>query len=666
MPKLEFTPSELKAYFTDNPETAGHCFYKMSIEAAEEMSVHADGTFPDKLIKERRPNEPQQVFEYRETIFVPKTKPVFSKIISSLSKIRRSSDWSIRYDGEFPRIQEGETLEDYCELYYPHFTSITNWIYAVWLKKYLVDPNAVIFIYPEMLPDQDNEYLKPFTYIFDSDHVIDLEPEDYAVLKNPEGCTYKTSRGEFQGNSYFVVTTEKIFRYDQTDGRGTMTEMLNYEHGLEMLPVMKIGAVISEVKGMNFFYESRIAGVVPEFNEAIREYSDLQAAKVLHIYPERWEFTQVECSECKGTAKRRNPAWYQGCDASIPVSIDCDNKDCHNGYVVSGPYSKIVVRPNSAMEGQGQIPNPPAGYVEKDVEIVKVQEESITKHIVDGLAAINFEFLVNTPLNQSGTAKEVDKDELNNTVHSIAEDMVRNMDWIYWIIAKYRYRLLYNDDDLSEIVPNIAVPEKYDILSSSHLEEQIASAKNNKVNPAIINAIELEYANKAFNNDPTIRDMLDLVLSLDPLANVSEDDKMSRLSNKGISQTDYIISSNINEFVRRAIDEDAGFVDKERKDQKEKMMQYALELEAMNALKVDVDEGLDEEETTDDPTEQKGGQGNNDRDNNGVSDIDQIGKLPLAIQQLSLAAQRASDTGNAALAKRLNNKINELLVEVGV
>lgn len=597
MPKLEFTAQELKGYFTDDVNNR-HCYYKESVEQAEAMAVHADGSYPCTLLDERRPNEPEEVLCYRKKIFIPKTKPYFLKILASLSKIRRSSDWSVRYEGEFPKIPEGEMLQDYCETAFPKFTSITNWIYSVWLKKYLVDPNAVIFIYPDLVL-KENEFLKPFPYIFDCCHVIDYIDEDFAVLVNPEGCTYSTSKGENSGKSFFVITTERIQRYDQIDGRMNFALALDYEHGLESLPVYKIGGVICQAEGERYLYESRISGVLPEFDEAVREYSDLQAAKVLHMFPERWEYTQHECSVCKGTGLRRNPQWSHGCEASIPCDLPCDNKSCYKGYVVAGPYSKIMVRPSLTLEGQGNIPVPPAGFVEKDVEIIKVQDTSVENHIHNALAAINFEFLMLTPLNQSGTAKEVDKDELNNTVHSIAEDMVRNMDWLYWMIAKYRYQIQYSGDDINEMVPAISVPEKYDILSSAHLEAQLTTAKTNNSNAVIVNALEIEYSNKAFNNDPEVRNRVELVLNLDPLANISEDDKMSRLSNRGITQLSYIISSNIHEFVQRALDEDPQFADKDLTEQKEKMMEYAKELEAANQIQIEDDGGLEEDNPSD-------------------------------------------------------------------
>lgn len=592
MPRLDFTPQELKNYFGDDINHR-HCFYKRSVEDAKAMLVHADGIFPGDLINERRPNEPEEVLCYRKKIFIPKTKPYFSKIVSSLQKIRRSSDWSIRYTGDFPKIPEGESLKDYTETYYPQFGSVTNWVFSVLLKKYLTDPNALLFVKPKEVGVEEGVYLEPIITVIDSAHVLDYVYDDYAVFINSSGCVWSNSKGTYPGKSFYVVTTEKITRYDQIDGRGTLSPVVDYPHGLGELPVYKIGAVIVDSTAERVLYESRISGIVPEFNEAIREYSDLQASVVVHMFPERWEFTQNECQSCKGTGHRRNPAWFQGCDDACPCDLPCDNKGCRNGYVVAGPYSKMMVRPAMAIEGQAPIPTPPAGFIEKDVEIIKEQRSSVNEHITNGLASINFEFTMNTPLSQSGTAKEVDKDELNNTVHSIAEDIVRCMDWGYWMIAKYRYSVVYGER-VVEMLPKIAVPEKYDILSSSHLEEQLKNMKASKVNPVITNAVEVEYANKAFNNDPSIRDLVRLVLELDPMANISEEDKMVRLGNKGITLETYVISSNINEFVQRAIEADEGFPDKETAEQKEVIAKFAQEqIEAMNADLVPV---IEEEE----------------------------------------------------------------------
>lgn len=614
MPKIEFKTEEIEAYFSGKTK---RLFHDECIEIAESMKVHADGEFPEKLLRERRPNEPLLVNEYREKIWSPITKPVIVKVLSSLQKIRRSADWSIIYDGldEFTKIADDETLEEYCENNFPYFRSVTNWVFAALLRKQIIDPNSIVVVIPLETEIPENEYLKPFPVVMGSEDVIDFMIEDYAVLRNPLGSKYTSRSGEErEGKSIYVVTTIEILRYDEINEQGDFKLMLQFPHNLGMLPCFEVKGVLIDQKGVEFLYESRIAGALPELNEAVREYSDLQAAKVLHIYPERWEYTNTECTTCKGTGVRRNPLWtHEGCGHT--VDINCD--ECHGGYVYSsGVYSKILVKPQSILDGNPVgIPTPPAGFVEKDVEIIKVMEESVSAHKYNALAAINFQFLEKTPMSESGISKEVDRDELNNTVNSIAEDIVYCMDMIYKIIARYRYVSQYSVEEIEEMLPLIAVPSKYDILSPNHTGEELRAAKEGKANPIIVNALEIDYASKRFNTTEEVRERIQLILELDPLPNITEEDKMTRLSNKGISQETYIISSNITEFVQRAIEEDASFADKKLSQQKEVMKKFAQEqlAEAKEKEKAEMvnlsmnglnnGEEDEEEEETDEQTE---------------------------------------------------------------
>jgi len=563
MPKIDFTAAELKAYFTDK-RVYHYC--DKARDQEKQMRVHADGVFPEKLINDRRPNEPETVLDYRKTIFVAKTKPYFSKIENTLQKIRRSSDWSIKYpDVSFDKIVEGEKMDDYAENNYPVFRSVTNWAFSLMLRNYLIDANGLILVAPIELPTEENEFIKPVASVFNSCDVIDFAEGDYAVVINRVGCVYGDNK---IGKSFYIITTLAITRYDQINGRGEYTEAYYYQHGLPELPIFKTGGIIIDVFGKHSLYESRISGILPEFNEALREYSDLQAAKVLHLYPERWEYTQNECTKCKGSGQRIEGTGETACNVTCNT---CGGQ----GYIATGPYSKMLIRPNSA--DQLQVPTPPAGFVEKDVEIIKVQETSVHDHIYNALAAINFEFLMERPLATSGIKTAMDGDEANNMTHAIAEDLVKIIDKVYWLIALYRYSAQYTPDEIYEMLPMIAVPEKYDILSTMYYDEQITSAIKNNLNPAILNAMEVAYATKAFSNDLDIAHHVGLILRLDPLAGISEDTKMSRLSNNGITQLDYVVSSNINKFVNNAVELNAKFVDLDPVKQKEVIYKMAAE-----------------------------------------------------------------------------------------
>lgn len=638
---------KLKPYFVDKQT---HYYYKKANDKCKDFEPHSEGCYPADLIECRRPNEPLEVQQYRKEIWVPKTKPTFGRVLASLGKIRRSADWSIKYPelGAFTKIREGESLEDYCEKDFPFFTSITNWVFDVILKKYLTDPNGVELIMPLNTDVPVVDFVQPYPVLFECCDVVEFVAGDHAILNNPLGCTYVTKKGVIEkGKSFYYVDTFAIITYNQIDTKGAMSAVDVYEHNLGILPCFKLGGIVCETEGYNFLYESRIAGILPELDEALREYSDLQAAKVLHIYPERWEFTQQECSTCKGTGQRRNPAWTDGC--SLPVQVPCDNSGCHNGYIASGPYAKLLIRPTAAIEGGGQIPNPPAGYVEKDVEIVKLMENSVRQHIYDGLAAINFQELAEVPMEQSGVAKQVDRDEQNNTIHAIAEDLVKIMDSTYKIIAYYRYKNTYPFEEIDKMLPKIPVPEKYDLFSITNMQTELNSAKTGKTNPVIVNAMEVDYASKRFNTDESVRDLVSLTLKLDPLPNISEDEKMARLSNKGILQETYIVSSNINEFVQRALDEDPKFAGLPLKTQKEKLLKYAKEI-------------INKQDTAKQIIADVNGNNNAGAASSTTSDV--IGKIPLAVQQLSLAASRAKDAGDTELAASITAKINQLLGQV--
>lgn len=586
MPKIEITSQEIKNYYSK--KELRHIFYQRSCLLAEAIKVHANGIFPEALLANRRPNEPLEVKEYRKTIFVEVTKPAFTKVFSSLQKIRRSGDWNIDYDevdtSQFPAITEEESLYKYCEEEFPYFTSVTNWLFNLELRKYLIDANAVVLVTPLQPVTDPTTYPKPFPLIFDSELVIDYKEEDWCLLKNPLGATYISDRTTKNGDSYYFVNTLTIQRWDQVDGKGNFQLKAETRHELGFMPVRKLGGIYTDQAGDEFLLESRISGMLPELNEALREYSDLQASVVLHIYPERWRYTNSECPTCNGKTKVVNPAFYDGCDECGPQYITCS--DCHGTgiYRNKGPYEDTILRPNNGAVGEnGNIPNPPGGFFEKDVEIVKLQDTRVQDHIYRAYAAINFEFLADTPMNQSGTAKEVDKDELNNTVNSFAEDIVATMDFVYRCVAAYRYKFKY-PDTWEGVLPKIAVPVNYDLLSNSNAQAALSAAKAANVNPVILNALEAEYASKVFYSNPDVKEQLLLEITLDPLPNITESDKILRLTNKGIDQMTYVISSNIHAFIQRAQMENPDFVKMDEDEQREVLEEYAQEIiDAQNA-----------------------------------------------------------------------------------
>ncbi|HMP16368.1 MAG TPA: zinc finger-like domain-containing protein, partial [Gemmatales bacterium] len=365
------------------------------------MLVHADGLYPQKLIEERRPSESDAVKNYRKTIWKPITQDVPGRIITSLAKIRRSSDWSIKFDvtKQSERIVAGETLKEYTERNFPHFGSITNWTFGVLLKAYITDANALICTYPMQEEVTENAYVRPFPFIFYSHQVVEFVESDYAVVKSTDKVLLSDEANTW-GDVYYILTTQYVERWEQGSSDRGMRMVWRYDHRLGELPVIKTKGLFKQSLENMFIFESRIKDIIPRLDEALREYSDLQAEVVQHIYSEKWEFVTDDCPTCKSKGYINGPGFNS-------TQVQCHT--CKGtGNKPRGPYTTLQLK--APMGGESALPTPPIGYVQKDTSIVEIQDKRIDKHIYKALCAINFQFLEKVPQVESGLAKEVDKD----------------------------------------------------------------------------------------------------------------------------------------------------------------------------------------------------------------------------------------------------------------
>jgi hypothetical protein len=537
------TPELIKKY------SGGHLHseYKQTVEIMTDMRAHSDGDKVGlaKLIDERRPQEDEEYKKYRIKILVEITKPIIGKVITSLSKIRKSQDWSCKFDPKNvpSSITPDEVPQKYFDEKYPFFKSLDAWLFSVCLKNYLVDPNGLVVIAPLNVAIPESELYKPFAIVFNSDQVMDYVHGDYAVLKSRETNSYKEDNVEYNdGLIMYIFTTTKIQKWVQIKRDKTMLLSFDFDHNIGELPVFKLGGILKESKGNIHIYESRISAMLPHLKEAVREYSDLQAEVVQHVNSKTWQYAAQDCTRCKGT----------GMIKKGEKSVKCTECGGHCKIVTSPFQNNMLVTPPGP--GMTQVPIPPAGYITKDTSIVKIQDERIEKHKYNALSAINMEFLAETPLNESGVSKLVDREEHHSFVYSVAEDLVGIKEKVLYFSTEMRYMVLVPAKETRALLlPAQSVPEKFDLINSNYLVEELKKAKDAGVSSIIIRSLEMEYASKKFNTDMDLKKFMDLSFNLDPMPGMTEDEKQSKLSNKGISQEDYVISSNINPFVKQAL-----------------------------------------------------------------------------------------------------------------
>jgi len=553
------TPAFLEPYLSSKYR---HSYYHDAVELAEALAVHADGLYPDDLISERRPAESEEIKNYRKKIFTPITKPVFTKVYNSLMKIRKSSDWMISFPTDIPAIiAEDESPEVYLMKKLPRNGSITNWMFSVAFKSYLIDANAVVLTMPTNYDIQANEYFKPYPKIFTSAQVLDYKTNEFYLLQDAEMFSYEEDDYYYNNGRRFYLIQPDIFQVFE-EKNGKIIEVMQVVNVLGYIPIRHMNGMVFQQGNHCTLYESRISGIVPMLNEAVREYSDLQAEIVQHIHSTMWAIQPQQCGRCRGVGEipREN---------SAPIACPgCGGK----GLLPLNPFEHIVMPMPKA--GENTAITPPIGYVQKQTEIARLQEERIRQHIYDSLSAISMEFLAETPIAQSGVAKQVDREELYSFVHSIAEDIVRIMDEVCYDILAWRHYA--QNVDINELIPYIPVPERYDMLSGKVLVDELTSMVQAKVDPAIINAAQIELADKKFN-ESKVKDLVILKLKLDPFAGVPEENISLQRTFGAVDQADLIIHANISKFVTRALSEVDGFADLAYTEQELIMQKYAAE-----------------------------------------------------------------------------------------
>jgi hypothetical protein len=507
------------------------------------------------------------------------------RVMASLTKIRRSVDWNVKHPNDKypPSVPEHERLDVY-DTRVPLNETLENWLFTVCLKNYLLDANAVVLIAPVSTNIMGTEYLQPFPIIYNSPLVVEFKPDELLIVKQTPETEGADGKGNEKAETFLVVTTEFIQRWERS-GEGVL-KTYEYRHNLGVLPAYKVGGQYFKSVGRSMIYESRISPMLPRLNDAAREYSDLQAEVVQHIHSEKWVWANEKCPTCRDSNGFNTGFVNHPRTKAKVVCPSCNG----NLKVASSPYLNMVVRPTNENLGETPAPLPPAGYITKPIDIVKIQDERIDKHLYKALASINFQFLDQTPLNISGVSKEVDRDELNNFVYSVAEDLVRVLENAYKFSIEYRYGVIIkNESKRREIRPQIKVPEKFDLLNSNYLTEEIERTKKAGVSGVITASLEVEYAGKKFYSDPTVRELVQDTLLLDPLAGVDDEVKMLRLSNGGVSKLDYIISSNITQFVRVALERTENFITMTLDEKFKVISELAKEKEKeINALKVTI------------------------------------------------------------------------------
>lgn len=545
----------ISPYIGDKAEK--HSFYERSIEIAEALMLHSRGYVPENLFKNFRPNEDDKYLAYRKNVFKPVTKTYYSKVVNTIKKINRAEDWNIQFteDTEFKKQFKKYMVDNY-----PYFESLENWFFSIALNQMCEDPNSVfaVFPLPKENPEDDSEQYRPYTSIFPSESVVYFREGKMCILLSEEKSEITVNgKKEFSGNIYYCVDRDSFMEVSQVGEK----EKNLYEytpaikHNCKRMPALKAGGIIEEFSNGDSLFDSFLGDALPFWEEAINRYSDHQVNMAIHLHPREWEMLDTPCKAngCKGG---KVTEVFSGKEHKS----DC--RACQGTGLVStrSPFDVKFIKPAfiTGADGVTPVPTPPMGIVERDIASIDFLKKEFKDNIKYGLSALNMEFLMNEPELNSGVAKNLDRQEFNTYVYTIARHVVNNiLNPLYRLHASWMFP---NIQDVFNILPSIAVPSRFDVLSSDLVAARLENAKNADLSASTRAALEYEYIESIFGEDSTEALMIKVTNLLDPLPNLTEDEKMAIVARGATTKEKDVLSSNLPSFINRAIFEDKEFL----------------------------------------------------------------------------------------------------------
>lgn len=573
------TPQNIIPFVSEPP--LRHKYYKDSVDMYEDLKVHSDGVYPCRLLDVARPNEESVYKEYRKDVYEPITKTFWGKILNTLAKIRRAEDFDIDFKSD---TSNGKAFKEYCTQSFPIFDSIENWFFTFGIKTKCNDANGVYAVIPLEKQDinNDTELWRPFVVTFNSPQVL-MFKQAYCILEDCEKSKYQKGDVKKEGKIIHAIDTEVYQKYDQTNetdsGEPIFTLVREIVHNFGYMPAFKVGGKINEFESNEILYDSHIADCMPFWNEAIRRYSDHQVNMVLHLHPDAWEIADSECPTCKGKGK------ITEIDGKRTHTSTCGRCNGGGNVTVKTPFGRKIIRPAQqvGVNGTVNIPTPPMGYANRDIDSIAFLKQEYKDDIRDGLAAINLENLMNEPMVNSGVAKVMDKQEQEAFLYDFFRDCVfNNLTPIYYFCAKWMFGATMSEEEIMKLIPVIELPQNFSIINSDALALSVRNSIDGKFNPLITANLELQYAKKEMGEESLQVLFLENMLILNPLPNKTVDEKLADLTAKVITQEAYIISENLYSFLVRANESNKKFFELPYYDKMKVIEGYANEIVAKN------------------------------------------------------------------------------------
>lgn len=544
-------------------------------ERYDALENHFDEDYPERLLSTNRPAEEGWMKEYRRQVWESPTFTAAQRVKNFISKIQQADDFKIVFESDKPNetgIAENQSLKAYLTEKLPVYKNLEDWLFSVFQNYYLEDPNAVLFVGPDLEKAKYGELTsEPFPQIIESEEIISLTDEHFVFEFDDDDPDYRNFIG-------IDIDSIAVFRFRRKDeGKDNIIPEILYDtaYPFKALPYRSVGNIIGEVVDNKLVYDSVVSGAIPAWNQALRRADDNNIIWIKYAYPKEWEISSGRCKTCKGSGK-------------ISVAGKSGESTCRTcggeGNVkTETPFNKLVINasvPNALNPNAPSIPTPPAGILERPVDVLQEFREEIDYQIIKGFKALGLENLFLVPLSTSGESKIQDKKEAHTFLYKIAVWYTTIYDWTARSIYAQKFGALIdanlvNSEKVEKALPKITIPTDFDILSLESIGQALALATEKNFGPQIVNGLTRDFLVKQYGENSYAVKKAMVLNKLNPVPDAKPEEITLYKESGIISEMDAMIAVKLSAYINELYAEDDNWYNKTLADQKADLRQLA-------------------------------------------------------------------------------------------
>jgi hypothetical protein len=449
------------------------------------------------------PKDKAERFKQLLTVPLP-TIELTESIFSQLSNVFTAQDAFHRYDFTKPDIEEDwmEYLD--CEFWKTQgFQAMINAIDSIWVLD---------------LPEQKGEKPEPKDRLIDISSIIDISVDIHNV------CQYLIF---ILGEKMFVYDDEKFMVYDMTGGRLALLPEQEIKHGLGYTParMMWTDALMSR----------NLVNKKAPLTNVLGDLDWLLTVQVFKKYMEIGNSYPITVA----VSKQQN---YLGSDQEDNRGTEESERKTAGGNLV-GPGSFFEVDPPLTGEYDAMA-NP--------VKLITPDVTNLTYHDGAVIAKRDAIYYSVVGKQESQTKEAVNEKQVMASFESslnILRKIARNFELIQTFADKCKCDIRYGKDILRSL--SIDYGSKFFMKNTSDLIDELNTAKTNGSHSSITSAIMDEITETKYRNDSRGLDRAKIIQELDPLPDKTQDEAEKILDKKGITLEQFIIKSQLINFVKR-------------------------------------------------------------------------------------------------------------------